>query len=86
MSTKDPIYRVVEEWELRSVTKHLLKSKAPLAILESYLAIFRRQSFLEKENTRLRDALTVLSKENGPFCCDCPDVREFASAALEGKE
>jgi len=41
---------------------------------------------LREENTRLRDALTVLSKENGPFCCDCPDVREFANAALEGKE
>ena len=38
------------------------------------------------ENERLRDALTVLSKENGTFCCDCPDIREFARAALEGKE
>jgi hypothetical protein len=85
MSTKDPMYRIVEEWELRSVTKHLLKSKAPLAILESYLAIFRRQSFLEKENRRLRDALDTLERLSGlPMEYDEP-VRVAARAALEGK-
>jgi len=38
------------------------------------------------DNNRLRQTLEILTKDPCGFCCDCPDIREFCRAALEGKE
>lgn len=52
----------------------------------AYRAVLNDLRILEKENERLRKALTHLTKDPGMFCCDCPDIREFCRDALEGKE
>lgn len=40
---------------------------------------------LKEQNTRMRETLERLSEDCGGFCCDCPDIREYARAALEEK-
>ena len=40
---------------------------------------------LEIENSRLREALEILAAENSGTCCECPDVKDIARAALEDK-
>jgi hypothetical protein len=40
---------------------------------------------LKIENARIKEALERLSLDCGGFCCDCPDIREYARVALEGK-
>jgi hypothetical protein len=37
------------------------------------------------DNDRMREALKILSQEKTQFCCECPDIQEFARAALEEK-
>jgi cell division protein FtsB len=50
--------------------------------MNAMIAVFEEQ---KKENEQLREALEMLSKENAGFCCDCPDIQEYARSALDGK-